>query len=64
MEGERRTPLMRYGRRKNINFKNIEVFSPVPTMTNHRKHEGLVYREAMGGEETKGKPRFHGDWFE
>lgn len=31
---------------------------------NHRRHEGKIYREAVGGFETKGKPRYHPDWFE
>lgn len=59
--GERRKNVIRKG---NPKWKDPEVFNPYPVILNHRKHEGAVYREAIGGEEKRGKPRFHGDWFE
>jgi len=43
---------------------DIEIWNPYRTAINHRKHEGKVYREAIGGFETKGKPRYHPDAYE
>lgn len=42
----------------------VDVWSSYLTATNHLKHSDLIYREAQGGFEKRGKPRNHPDWFE
>ena len=41
--------------------KNV---NPTPTLKNHMRHSGKIFREAAGGFEIKGKVRFHPDGFE
>jgi len=43
---------------------NPELWSGYLTAMNHNKHSDLIYREAQGGFEKRGKPRNHPDWFE
>lgn len=56
-------------RRNSISYKKPEpikpeVWNPHRTALNHRKHEGLIYRQSEGGFERKGKPRYQPDFFE
>lgn len=60
--GERRKRV--FSKAVNPDWKDGENWNPYRTLINHRKHEGSIYREATGGEEKRGKPRFHSDHFE
>jgi len=62
--GERRKPSFTKKGPLNINTNEIPVVNPFLVAINHSKHSGLLYRNAMGGIEKQGKPRYYPDLFE
>lgn len=62
LKGERRG--VKKGINRNPNWVYPKSFNPFLVALNHQKHIGKIYREAIGGFEIKGKPRFQVDAYE
>lgn len=65
-KGERRKGVYGFnsGKAKPEQWTNPVNKNPFQEILNHRKHCGQLYRKAEGGFETKGKPRYHVDWYD